>query len=162
RRITPLKYLRTPVRGTSKRLLPAGMYMAKSKIVILAAGALGSTEILLRSRDNGLALSQRLGSCFSTNGDMIGFAYNTGRDINGVGFGGRKVGDMPPVGPCSTVMVDWRNDDDVSSGTVMEDGAIPGAISALLAPTLAIGSGLLGVGASHGWWDELRQKAREV
>ena len=93
---------------------------------------------------------------------MIGFAYNTGRDINGVGFGGRKVGDMPPVGPCSTVMVDWRNDDDVSSATVMEDGAMPGAISALLAPTLAIGSGLLGVGASHGWWDELRQKAREV
>ena len=40
---------------------------------MLAARALGSTEILLRSRDNGLALSQRLGSCFSTNGDMIGF-----------------------------------------------------------------------------------------
>jgi len=137
-------------------------FKVTGEIVILAAGALGSTEILLRSRDNGLALSQRLGSCFSTNGDMIGFAYNTGRDINGVGFGGRKVAGMPPVGPCSTVMVDWRNDDDVSSATVMEDGAMPGAISALLAPTLAIGSGLLGVGASHGWWDELRQKAREV
>ena len=77
-------------------------------------------------------------------------------DINGVGFGGRKVGDMPPVGPCSTVMVDWRNDDDVSSGTVMEDGAIPGAISALLGPTLAIGSRLLGVGASHGWCRTVR------
>jgi cholesterol oxidase len=51
-------------------------YHPTAKTVILAAGTLGSTEILLRSRDktNGrLVLSDKLGSRFSTNGDFSGF-----------------------------------------------------------------------------------------
>ncbi len=47
-----------------------------AKNVILAAGSLGSTAILLRSREknNGkLVLSEKLGSRFSTNGDFSGF-----------------------------------------------------------------------------------------
>jgi len=36
----------------------------------LAAGVLGTTEILLRSRNAGLALSDKLGLGFSTNGDF--------------------------------------------------------------------------------------------
>jgi cholesterol oxidase len=44
--------------------------------VFLAAGVLGSTELLLRSqRDNGLPLSQTLGTKFSTNGDFGAFCY---------------------------------------------------------------------------------------
>jgi cholesterol oxidase len=137
-------------------------FKVRGDIVILAAGTLGSTEILLRSRDKGLAMSQQIGSRFSTNGDMIGFAYNTGRDINGIGLGNRKPNGVPPIGPCSTVMVDWRNAGDDSSGAVMEDGAIPGAVAAFLAPLLATESRFLGAWASHGLWDELKQKAREV
>jgi hypothetical protein len=38
--------------------------------VILAAGTLGSTEILLRSRDEDLVFSSRLGQRFSTNGEQ--------------------------------------------------------------------------------------------
>lgn len=137
-------------------------FKVRGQILVLAAGALGTTEILLRSRDKGLAASQQLGNYFSTNGDMIGFAYNTERDVNGVGWGNHQVGDKPAVGPCSTVMVDWRNTADEANGIVMEDGGIPGAISAFLAPTLTIGSELLGIGGGHGWWDELRRRAREV
>ena len=44
-------------------------------MVVLAAGTLGSTEILLRSREQGLALSDRLGQRFSANGDIIAFGY---------------------------------------------------------------------------------------
>ncbi|MBY0467202.1 MAG: GMC family oxidoreductase N-terminal domain-containing protein, partial [Burkholderiales bacterium] len=43
--------------------------------VILAAGALGSTDILLRSRNKGMALSPRLGERFSCNGDNIAAVY---------------------------------------------------------------------------------------
>ncbi|NQX95928.1 MAG: GMC family oxidoreductase, partial [Erythrobacter sp.] len=43
--------------------------------VILGAGAIGSTEILLRSREKGLSTSNRLGQGFSGNGDALGFAY---------------------------------------------------------------------------------------
>src|SRR5216684_257656 len=51
-------------------------YHPTAKTVILAAGCLGSTEILLRSRDksNGkFVVSKTLGSKFSTNGDFSGF-----------------------------------------------------------------------------------------
>jgi cholesterol oxidase len=40
-----------------------------ARSVVLAAGTLGSTEILLRSRDQGLKCSDRLGTRFSANGD---------------------------------------------------------------------------------------------
>lgn len=42
-----------------------------TKILILAAGSLGSTEILLRSKNN-LQLSDKIGKQFSTNGDLLG------------------------------------------------------------------------------------------
>jgi cholesterol oxidase len=55
--------------------------------VVVAAGSLGSTGILLRSRDAGLALSERLGMHFSGNGDHFSFAYNTDRVTDAQGFG---------------------------------------------------------------------------
>ena len=54
----------------------AELRSVRAEIVILAAGALGSTELLLKSRDRGLALSSRLGKSFSGNGDVLGFGYN--------------------------------------------------------------------------------------
>lgn len=45
-------------------------------LVILGAGSLGSTEILMRSGKEGLPLSDQLGEGFSGNGDALGFGYN--------------------------------------------------------------------------------------
>jgi cholesterol oxidase len=54
-------------------------------MVFLAAGVLGSTEILCRSkRDNHLNLSEILGTKFSTNGDFGAFAYQTRNPDNTV------------------------------------------------------------------------------
>jgi cholesterol oxidase len=47
----------------------------RTKMVIVSAGSLGSTEILLRC--NSLRLSKSLGSGFSTNGDMFGIINPT-------------------------------------------------------------------------------------
>jgi cholesterol oxidase len=44
---------------------PAARSSVVADLVVLAAGTLGSTEILLRSRERGLALSDRLGQGFS-------------------------------------------------------------------------------------------------
>ena len=44
--------------------------------VILSAGSLNSTEILLRSEMHGLKVSPALGTRFSGNGDFFGLAYN--------------------------------------------------------------------------------------
>ena len=61
--------------------------MVEAKTVVLAAGTLGSTEILLRSRERGLGLSDRLGDGFSANGDIIAFALGGKERVNGIGVG---------------------------------------------------------------------------
>ncbi|MDE2565199.1 MAG: alpha/beta fold hydrolase, partial [Burkholderiales bacterium] len=52
---------------------PAGgeAFKLRARRVVLAAGTLGSTEILLRSKALGLGLSPQLGAGFSTNGDGL-------------------------------------------------------------------------------------------
>lgn len=55
--------------------------------VILSAGALGTTEILLRSETHNLSLSPRVGSSFTGNGDFFGTAYNSDYQTNVLGFG---------------------------------------------------------------------------
>jgi cholesterol oxidase len=44
--------------------------------VVIAAGALGTSELLLRSRARGLALSDALGTRVSANGDLAAVSYN--------------------------------------------------------------------------------------
>lgn len=55
--------------------------------VVLAAGSLGTTEILLRSELHGLSLSPRVGTGFTGNGDFFGIAYNSEYQTNVLGFG---------------------------------------------------------------------------
>jgi cholesterol oxidase len=51
-------------------------------LVFLAAGTLGTTEILLRSRDRGgLKLGDRVGTHFSTNGDFGAFCVGTAKPV---------------------------------------------------------------------------------
>ena len=59
----------------------------RARKLILAAGTFGSTEILLRSRDRGLALSAALGSRFSGNGDVLAFGTSiSGLDVTHTGL----------------------------------------------------------------------------
>src|SRR5215471_1912755 len=113
-------------------------------IVVLAAGTLGTTEILLRSKAAGLSLSGEVGNRFSANGDTIGFAYNTDRAIHGVGFGASPIEEMKPVGPCSTAMVDLRKGGKLEDSMIVVDGAIPGAMALLLPATLSVAAKLTG------------------
>lgn len=48
----------------------------RASSVVLGAGTLGSTEILLRSKAKGLAVSDQLGARFSTNGDALAWGYD--------------------------------------------------------------------------------------
>jgi cholesterol oxidase len=137
-------------------------FTVAAEIVILAAGTLGSTEILLRSARNGLKLSNQVGNHFSANGDTIGFAYNTDHEVNGIGLGAVTPNGKPAVGPCSTVMMDARGGVEIGNGMVMEDGAVPGALASVLAPLLAAGAGVLGTHDRTGLWEALRRGERDV
>jgi cholesterol oxidase len=131
-------------------------------IVVIGAGALGSTEILLRSRERGLPLSGRLGSRFSGNGDFLAFGYNTDRPVNGIGFGDHDVGELPAVGPCIAGIVDIREQDELGQGLVIEEGVIPGAISVVLAKVFGIAAGMLGNDTDDGLADFYRERKREL
>jgi cholesterol oxidase len=130
--------------------------------VILAAGTLGSTEVLLRSAANGLPLSSALGSRFSGNGDMIGLTFNAEGPIGGVGLGTHSVAGREPVGPCSMVFVDRRNQPILDEGKILMDSVIPGAFGPFLSEALAAGLALTGSRFARGPLGRLRAKCREL
>ena len=99
-------------------------------VVVLAAGTIGSTEILLRSRnESGLTFSDMLGCRFSGNGDVLGFAYDTAVTVNGVGR--VEPGDNP-VGPCIAGMIDRRDRPELRDRILVQEGAIPSLLGRLL------------------------------
>lgn len=51
------------------------MWVHAKRAVFLGAGSIGSTEILLRSKNMGLELSDKVGENMSGNGDILGFGY---------------------------------------------------------------------------------------
>ena len=108
-----------------------------AEVVVLAAGTLGSTAVLLRSRRRGLDLSGQLGSHFTGNGDVLGFAFAPGRDVRGVGSGPRRPDPGHPPGPCITAVIDERPGRPVSDGVIVEDAVIPGALAPMVPFQLA-------------------------
>jgi cholesterol oxidase len=76
----------------------------KAKRVILSGGAVGSSEILMRSVANGgLSVSKQLGSGFTGNGDFIGLAYNTHDRTDVLGFGNHPESERAAVAPGPTI-----------------------------------------------------------
>ncbi len=114
-------------------------------IVILSAGTLGSTAILLRSQQAGLPVSTQLGRHFTGNGDVLAFAFNTDHEINGVGWGTHPKGDIPPVGPTITGIIDHRNTPDVKDGFVIEEGSLAAPIGAFMLGVLGVAAPAEGV-----------------
>ena len=51
------------------------MWVHAKKFIFLGAGSLGTTEILLRSKEVGLKVSERVGTGMSGNGDILAFGY---------------------------------------------------------------------------------------
>ena len=131
-------------------------------IVVLAAGTLGSTEILLRSKAAGLALSSKVGNGFTGNGDVLAFGYNNDVEINGVGYGTLPAEGREPVGPTITGIIDARNKPELDSGLVIEEGAVPGALGPTLPAGLAAASAAVGVDTDSGLVDFVSEKKREL
>jgi cholesterol oxidase len=87
--------------------------------VVLAAGSLGSTEILLRSRDQygTLAdLSPHLGRGWSSNGDFLTPAL----------YGERRID--PTIGPTITCAIDFLDGSQKGARFFVEDGGFPNVL----------------------------------
>lgn len=130
--------------------------------VILGAGSLGSTEILLRSQRAGLSLSDQVGHHFTGNGDVLGFAYNCDENINGIGWGHRKNLAENPVGPTISGIIDGRNRDPLGDGWVIEEGALPGALANLIPLVFQLAAKTIGKDTDFGVVDAIKEKEREL
>ncbi|AFZ03359.1 alpha/beta fold hydrolase [Calothrix sp. PCC 6303] len=147
--------------GSGREKFQAPTMFISADIVILAAGTLGSTEILLRSAAHGLPVSSQLGGNFSGNGDVLAFGYNTDQKINAVGYGNLPAEKMEAVGPCITGIIDIREQPRLENGMVIEEGSIPGAISRLLPKVFASAGEILGKDTDSGIKDFAKEKFRE-
>ncbi|KAL1840066.1 hypothetical protein VTJ49DRAFT_842 [Mycothermus thermophilus] len=104
------------------------MWVHAKKAVFLGAGAIASTEILLRSKAMGLEMSDRVGQNMSGNGDILAFGYNTDETANAIGR--EHPSPYNPVGPCITSVIDCREgNENPLDGFVIEEGTIPEALS---------------------------------
>lgn len=106
----------------------ANRQIVRTGQVILAAGSLGSTEILLRSRAEGMHFSPRLGDGFSANGDMIWAGWRQRQEVHvcseeHIPFDERK------VGPTITAMLDARAQS--AHPYVIQDAAVPASMQRL-------------------------------
>lgn len=101
-----------------------------ARTVIVAGGSLGTTELLLRCKHGYRRgrkrvaptlprLSDRLGSCFSGNGDFGAIGFKTNRMVNAMD------------GPTITAMIDFRDRLD-QRGFIIEDGGFPDVLRSRL------------------------------
>jgi cholesterol oxidase len=119
-----------------------------AKTVVLAAGTLGSTEILLRSREKGLGVSDRLGERFSANGDIIAFALGGRERVNavGVGYPPKFVGDA--IGACVAGQIELADGEVLERSMILQEGVLPSALAPLLPVFFIAGGRLLGAAQS--------------
>ncbi len=127
-------------------------HQVRSKIVVLAAGSLGTTFLLLNNRANLPQISSRLGRQFSTNGDYLAFMKSDTSNFH------------PSRGPVITTamrMPDAVDHPGPTSGNergfYVEDGGYPAILDWLLeyalpaAPLHRVGRVL-----AIRWWQRLR------
>ncbi|ERS98737.1 hypothetical protein HMPREF1624_05525 [Sporothrix schenckii ATCC 58251] len=114
------------------------LWVYAREAVFLGAGAIGTTEILLRSKAmGGLGLSDSVGQNMSGNGDILAFGYNTEHLTNAVG----RANPSPyhPVGPTVTGIIDNRGSSgNPLDGYVIEEGAVPHALAGFLQTMLEL------------------------
>ena len=94
-----------------------------AKYVFLCAGAVNSTELLLRCRDQYRSLpnlSTCLGSNYSGNGDFLAFAFNTRDPV------------IPTEGPTITTGIVYaRKDGNADNWFILEEGGYPKEVGSL-------------------------------
>jgi cholesterol oxidase len=92
-----------------------------ARIVIVAAGSLGSTELLLRSRDVTRTLPRlprSLGRGWSANGDFLTLGWHPSRAVR------------PTIGPTITSAIDFRDGSSGGRPFLIEDGGFPDLFAA--------------------------------
>ena len=139
--------VRTTERGTWEQsfdapegpLNSAYEFVLRTGRVVLSAGTLGSSEILLRSQAMGLPVAHSwLGKGISANGDDLSAAYDMDDTANALGEGSGAVRAADDkVGPTISAVIRFHDQHDHTQSTVTEDGGIPGMLAPIVGEALA-------------------------
>ncbi len=112
----------------------------RARMVILGAGSLGTTGILLRSQKS-MPLSQLLGERFSANGDFFGLSTRIPPNVLGfeTNIGGKGAYDTLPggAGPTIQSMIQSTPSPVLNENYTIEDLAVPRAF----VPSFEVGTG---------------------
>lgn len=111
-------------RGNGDTPPPPATVTLTSERLILSAGSLGSTSLLLRNRSRLPGLSPALGTRFSGNGDVLTMAVDATHVVNGRVV---PLAIEPGRGPVitSAIRVDDAHDGGEGRGFYLEDGGLP-------------------------------------
>jgi cholesterol oxidase len=93
-----------------------------TRIVIVGAGSIGSSEILLRSRGCGMELSDRVGHQWTMNGDALGFVRKSSFLTNTAGRGAYETCHHP-TGPTIQTNLTYPHRE-LSQRVLIQDGAV--------------------------------------
>ena len=130
-------------RYDEKRGKVLGKGTVNADLVVLSAGVLGTTEILMRSRQKGLALSEWLGKGVSGNGDDLAIGHDMPQRVNGVVIGyPPRYGLDEPVGPNCVGMITVQKKHDLRSQVRIQAGTMM-TLMATLAPLKSLINGWL-------------------
>jgi cholesterol oxidase len=135
----------------------------RARAVIVGAGVMGTTGILLRSRDLALSLSSELGGRVSGNGDAFAFAYDCADRLDSVGTGASEDVEHP-TGATILGVIDRRGGE-LANGIILEEGAFPSGTAAALRKLVEVVASYSGAETTHGfvhWFQERLGEARDL
>ena len=107
-----------------KSRLTNRQFTIEARNVVLAAGSINSTEILMRSAQlHGLSVSPAIGTRFGGNGDFFGLSYNGDRQTQVLGFGNHpaSAGAAIPPGPSIVAAIRYEMNQEMSKRFTVED-----------------------------------------
>lgn len=128
------------INGENNRVVPR--LSVTAPIVVVAAGTLGSNEIMMRSRERGLALSSLLGKRISTNADAVAFGYNNNMPVNAIGVGNPPRAKVPAPGPAVSGLIDFRRRREPHERLAVVEASVQSAMAGLLPFMLPAGAAL--------------------
>ncbi len=102
-----------------------------ARIVVLGAGTMGSTELLMRSQDSCFQFSPRLGFSFSGNGDILGVIHGIEPFTKSSGFGPLEPNGLS-TGPTIQSTISFPYRPNVLDRVVIQDGGVAKAYVAAM------------------------------
>ncbi|MEJ2602228.1 MAG: alpha/beta fold hydrolase [Gammaproteobacteria bacterium] len=138
--------LETVFTDAGRRAREPAPTMLRARRVILAAGTLGSTEILKRSASATLKFSRQLGRRCSTNGDALITHFRTDTEVAAAG----READAPDerrIGSTINGIIDLRDQADPQlRGLLVEEMASPASLTRLFGEIYATANAVHGLG----------------